>query len=402
MSSSTFSRSLRKVPRGVRPRRSIHSLRSRSFFAAPTAICCTPRTRKGRSPKALAPLRQGGRWYSDPVPLLASRAREFPQRRQGHRALPIARLPEEPGRLGTDVGITRAERVRARPSDSTTPTSSSSTPARSSRARGRSRSTRSSRWPSCARPVACARSSSRAVCPSATAGSCRRSCRRSMPSSAPASSRASPRSSTPRSPAGAGGVYVESGHTYLLDASDPRLLVGPTHSAYLKIAEGCDRICAFCAIPGIRGRFQSRHARLVDRGSQAARRRGRARTQPGRSGLDVVGQGSAGTPGPGSRAPHARQRGRSRLDPAALRVSERGDRRADRRTRRREAHAPLRRRPAPARERCDASRDEARHDGGSSAPPGRAPARGNPGRDAPHHLHRRLPRRDRRRLRGTL
>ncbi len=36
------------------------------------------------------------------------------------------------------------------------------------------------------------------------------------------------------------------------------MLVGPTHSAYLKIAEGCDRVCAFCAIPGIRGRFQSR------------------------------------------------------------------------------------------------------------------------------------------------
>jgi ribosomal protein S12 methylthiotransferase len=55
-----------------------------------------------------------------------------------------------------------------------------------------------------------------------------------------------------------GGVYVESGSTYLLGASDPRILVGPTHTAYLKIAEGCDRICAFCAIPGIRGRFQSR------------------------------------------------------------------------------------------------------------------------------------------------
>jgi len=55
-----------------------------------------------------------------------------------------------------------------------------------------------------------------------------------------------------------GGVYVEPGRTYLYEARDPRILVGPTHSAYLKIAEGCDRICAFCAIPGIRGRFQSR------------------------------------------------------------------------------------------------------------------------------------------------
>jgi ribosomal protein S12 methylthiotransferase len=56
----------------------------------------------------------------------------------------------------------------------------------------------------------------------------------------------------------AGGVYVEAGRTHLYDEHAPRLLTGPTHSAYLKIAEGCDRVCAFCAIPGIRGRFQSR------------------------------------------------------------------------------------------------------------------------------------------------
>jgi ribosomal protein S12 methylthiotransferase len=54
------------------------------------------------------------------------------------------------------------------------------------------------------------------------------------------------------------GVYVEAGRTHLYDDASPRLLVGPGHSAYVKIAEGCDRICAFCAIPGIRGRFQSR------------------------------------------------------------------------------------------------------------------------------------------------
>ena len=36
-----------------------------------------------------------------------------------------------------------------------------------------------------------------------------------------------------------------------------RTLTGPGHYAYLKIAEGCDRTCAFCAIPGIRGKFIS-------------------------------------------------------------------------------------------------------------------------------------------------
>ena len=49
------------------------------------------------------------------------------------------------------------------------------------------------------------------------------------------------------------GVYVEAGRTHLYDTEDPRLLIGPRHSAYLKIAEGCDRVCAFCAIPVIRG-----------------------------------------------------------------------------------------------------------------------------------------------------
>jgi ribosomal protein S12 methylthiotransferase len=59
------------------------------------------------------------------------------------------------------------------------------------------------------------------------------------------------------------GIYVDAGRTHLYDETTPRVLVGPTHSAYLKVAEGCDRVCAFCAIPGIRGRFQSRPADSV-------------------------------------------------------------------------------------------------------------------------------------------
>ncbi|MCH5239074.1 MAG: 30S ribosomal protein S12 methylthiotransferase RimO [Muribaculaceae bacterium] len=37
-----------------------------------------------------------------------------------------------------------------------------------------------------------------------------------------------------------------------------RKLTTPPHSAYLKISEGCNRFCAFCAIPGITGRHKSR------------------------------------------------------------------------------------------------------------------------------------------------
>lgn len=36
-----------------------------------------------------------------------------------------------------------------------------------------------------------------------------------------------------------------------------RHLTTPQHYAYLKISEGCDRACAYCAIPGIRGRHVS-------------------------------------------------------------------------------------------------------------------------------------------------
>jgi ribosomal protein S12 methylthiotransferase len=33
-----------------------------------------------------------------------------------------------------------------------------------------------------------------------------------------------------------------------------RLRITPRHYAYLKISEGCDRLCTFCAIPGMRGK----------------------------------------------------------------------------------------------------------------------------------------------------
>lgn len=38
----------------------------------------------------------------------------------------------------------------------------------------------------------------------------------------------------------------------------PRILTTSKHFAYLKISEGCDRVCSFCAIPGMRGKHESR------------------------------------------------------------------------------------------------------------------------------------------------
>lgn len=46
--------------------------------------------------------------------------------------------------------------------------------------------------------------------------------------------------------------------TYLYHESTPRILSTPGYTAYIKIAEGCDRPCAFCSIPLMRGSFRSR------------------------------------------------------------------------------------------------------------------------------------------------
>lgn len=44
----------------------------------------------------------------------------------------------------------------------------------------------------------------------------------------------------------------------LYDEKTPRILTTPSYTAFVKIAEGCDNRCAFCAIPAIRGKFRSR------------------------------------------------------------------------------------------------------------------------------------------------
>jgi ribosomal protein S12 methylthiotransferase len=45
---------------------------------------------------------------------------------------------------------------------------------------------------------------------------------------------------------------------YTMRADDPRVLTGHAHRAYVKIAEGCNRSCSFCAIPSFRGKQRSR------------------------------------------------------------------------------------------------------------------------------------------------
>ncbi len=61
------------------------------------------------------------------------------------------------------------------------------------------------------------------------------------------------------------------GSRYYDNLSADRVLTGPGHYAYLKISEGCDRDCAFCAIPLIRGRYISSPVEeLVEEGRRLA------------------------------------------------------------------------------------------------------------------------------------
>ena len=71
---------------------------------------------------------------------------------------------------------------------------------------------------------------------------------------------------------GTGGrMLVGNPAQYTMRADDPRVLTGELHRAYVKIAEGCNRECSFCAIPSFRGKQRSRTiADLVQEAEQLA------------------------------------------------------------------------------------------------------------------------------------
>ncbi|HMO02845.1 MAG TPA: 30S ribosomal protein S12 methylthiotransferase RimO [Oligoflexia bacterium] len=57
----------------------------------------------------------------------------------------------------------------------------------------------------------------------------------------------------------AGDLFSSAERPYFIyDEKCPRILSTPSHYGYVKISEGCDRPCAFCIIPKLRGRFRSR------------------------------------------------------------------------------------------------------------------------------------------------
>ena len=54
----------------------------------------------------------------------------------------------------------------------------------------------------------------------------------------------------------------------------PRIVTTPKHTAYIKIAEGCDHPCTFCIIPQLRGAFRSRRFESVVREAEDLARAG--------------------------------------------------------------------------------------------------------------------------------
>jgi ribosomal protein S12 methylthiotransferase len=61
------------------------------------------------------------------------------------------------------------------------------------------------------------------------------------------------------------GEIVSTAKSFLQNGEVPRLTSTPKHYAYLKIAEGCRKNCAFCIIPKIKGPLRSKSLEQIDR-----------------------------------------------------------------------------------------------------------------------------------------
>jgi ribosomal protein S12 methylthiotransferase len=60
-----------------------------------------------------------------------------------------------------------------------------------------------------------------------------------------------------------GHSFVTDRPVYIPNYDTPRFRLTPSHTAYLKIAEGCNHPCSFCVIPQMRGRHRSRQPASV-------------------------------------------------------------------------------------------------------------------------------------------
>lgn len=60
------------------------------------------------------------------------------------------------------------------------------------------------------------------------------------------------------------GMIADLGKSYRKELEFDRILTTPSHYAYVKISEGCDRTCAYCSIPLITGKYHSRSMEEIE------------------------------------------------------------------------------------------------------------------------------------------
>jgi len=68
--------------------------------------------------------------------------------------------------------------------------------------------------------------------------------------------------------------FAGSAQTFLYSHTSPRSVSTPDGWAYIKISEGCSHLCAFCAIPLIKGTYRSRDIRSIVREAETLAARG--------------------------------------------------------------------------------------------------------------------------------
>jgi ribosomal protein S12 methylthiotransferase len=69
-------------------------------------------------------------------------------------------------------------------------------------------------------------------------------------------------------------IVTELKATYRPEFIYERKITTPSHFAYLKISEGCNRVCAFCAIPGMTGKHRSRSMEELEKEARYLAKRG--------------------------------------------------------------------------------------------------------------------------------
>ena len=180
---------------------------------------------------------------------------------------------------------------------------------------------------------------------------------------------------------------------YLVHATDRRVITTGKASAYIKIAEGCDRRCAYCIIPVLRGTHRSRPLEDIVREAEQLAAQGVTEVNLVSQGHDRLGPGSRRSCGQsplGAGLSHRRSAGNP-LGAPALPVSGRARRRAARSAREPSARASVRRHAHAARIRSRPSQDAARAHPFAAAEDGRAASQVR-ARDHPaHRVHRGLP-----------